>query len=320
MAVALGYVVGKVVVGRMMSALARRFGPAAGEEVAAETAAVAEAPPAPPPLKAQSYEELGQKPPCFLAGTLVKTPMGDRPIELLAPGELVLAYDFATGLVVARPVVGTMRNWTRFVVALTLGGEVVRTTREHRFWSPAAREWVAAGKLVPGTAVLTADGQPAAVECHRVYEAEAETYNFEVAELHTYFVGACGTLVHNAKQPPKVKPPSKYTYTNRTPTSIYEVYDPKTGKVVYVGKTEQTLAERLAQHQKSANKAHWEPNDYQIRSVKEGNWTEYETAAWEHHYIEKNGGKANLENRQVGIDKVKYTEYGKPQYGHNPCP
>ena len=38
-AVALGYVVGKVVVGRMMSALARRFGPAAGEEVAAETAA-----------------------------------------------------------------------------------------------------------------------------------------------------------------------------------------------------------------------------------------------------------------------------------------
>ena len=38
-AVALGYVVGKVVVGRMMSALTRRFGPAAGEEVAAETAA-----------------------------------------------------------------------------------------------------------------------------------------------------------------------------------------------------------------------------------------------------------------------------------------
>ena len=38
-AVALGYVVGKVVVGRLMTALARRFGPAAGEGVAAETAA-----------------------------------------------------------------------------------------------------------------------------------------------------------------------------------------------------------------------------------------------------------------------------------------
>ena len=38
-AVALGYVVGKVVVGRVMTALARRFGPAVGEDVAAGTAA-----------------------------------------------------------------------------------------------------------------------------------------------------------------------------------------------------------------------------------------------------------------------------------------
>ena len=38
-AVALGYAVGKVVVGPLLGALARRFGPAAGEAVAAETAA-----------------------------------------------------------------------------------------------------------------------------------------------------------------------------------------------------------------------------------------------------------------------------------------
>ena len=42
-AVALGYAVGKVVVGPALGALARRFGPAAGAAVAAEAAAAEEA-------------------------------------------------------------------------------------------------------------------------------------------------------------------------------------------------------------------------------------------------------------------------------------
>ena len=291
----------------------------AAEEAAEATAKAAED--AKKAAKAQNYEELGQKPPCFLAGTPVHTPAGARPIEELAAGDLVWAYDFGAGQVGARPVVGVMRNWTRFVVVLTLGGDVVRTTREHRFWVPDAQAWAAAAALAVGTRVLAVDGRPVRVEQHRMYEAEADTYNVEVAELHTYFVGTPGVLVHNAKQPKPFVPSKKFVKTTKVPTKIYQVTDPKTGKVKYVGQTiHPTVEERMGEHLTDPKKAHWEPDNYKIKEVKSGDWTPYEASVWEQHYIDKNGGKGKLENGRVEITKKKYDIYKDPKYGHAPCP
>jgi hypothetical protein len=300
-------VVGKVTTGAEEAADAARAAKAAEEARAA--------------ARAQTYEELAQKPPCFLAGTLVHTPAGPRAIEQLAAGELVWAYDFDNDIAVARPIVGVMRNWTRFVVSLTLAGDVVRTTREHRFWVPDAQAWMAAAELQEGMQLLTRDGQALRLEAHRVYEAEADTYNFEVAELHNYFVGAGGALVHNAKQPKPFVPSAKFSSTVKTPTKIYTVTDPKTGEVKYVGQTiHPTVDQRMAEHLEHPNKAHWEPDNYKIREVKSGNWTPYEASVWEQHYIDKNGGKAKLENARDEITKKKYDIYKDPKYGHNPCP
>lgn len=300
-------VVGKVTTGAEDAAEAARAAKATEEARAA--------------AKAQSYEELAQKPPCFLAGTLVHTLAGQRAIEHLVAGELVWAYDFGARQVVARPIVGIMRNWTRFVVVLTLAGDVVRTTREHRFWLPDAQAWVAAAELKVGARLLAVDGQRVHLEAHRVYEAEADTYNFEVAELHTYFVGAGGTLVHNAKQPKPFVPSTKFSSSVKTPTKIYTVTDPKTGQVKYVGQTSHpTVEQRMTEHLEHPNKAHWEPDNYKIREVQSGNWTPYEASTWEQHYIDKNGGKAKLENARDEITKKKYDIYKDPKYGHNPCP
>ncbi|HEX8504095.1 MAG TPA: PAAR-like protein, partial [Hymenobacter sp.] len=84
-------VVGKVTTGADEASDAARAAKAAEEAAAA---------------RAQTYEELAQKPPCFLAGTLVHTPAGTRAIEQLVAGELVWAYDFETGQAVPRPIVG----------------------------------------------------------------------------------------------------------------------------------------------------------------------------------------------------------------------
>ena len=250
-------VLGKVTTGTDEASGAARAAKAAEEAAAA---------------RAQTYEELAQKPPCFLAGTLVHTPAGARAIEQLVAGELVWAYDFESGQAVARHIVCTMRNWTRFVVSLTLANEVVRTTREHRFWSPDAQAWVAAAELATGTRLLAMDGKELRLEGHRVYEAEADTYNFEVAELHTYFVGASGTLVHNAKQPKPFVPSTKFSSTVKTPTKIYTMTDPKTGQVKYVGQTiHPTVEQRMGEHLEHPNKAHWEPDSYKIKEVKSGN-------------------------------------------------
>ena len=299
-------VVGKVTTGAEEATDAARAAKAAEEAAAA---------------RAQTYEELAQKPPCFLAGTLVHTLAGGRAIEQLSAGEMVWAYDFNTSQVVAQPSVGVMRNWTRFVVALTLAGDVVRTTREHRFWLPDEQAWIAAAELAVGARLLTVDGREVRLEGHRVYEAEADTYNFEVAELHTYFVGTSGTLVHNAKQPKPFVPSAKFSSTVKTPTKIYTVTDPKTGQVKYVGQTiHPTVEQRMTEHLEHPNKAHWERDNYRITEVKDGNWTPYEASVWEQHYIDKNGGKAKLENARVEITKKKYDIYKDPKYGHNPCP
>jgi hypothetical protein len=204
----------------------------------------------------------------------VHTPTGQRAIEHLVAGELVWAYDFAANQVTARPIAGTMRNWTRFVVVLTLDRSIVRTTREHRFWVPDAQTWVAAAELVVGTRLLTLDGQEARLVAHQVYEAEADTYNFEVTELHTYFVGTDGVLVHNAKQPKPFTPSTKFSSTVRTPTKIYTVTDPKTGEVKYVGQTiHATVEQRMAEHLEHPNKAHWEPDNYSLTKRRCGSST-----------------------------------------------
>ncbi len=62
LAVALGYVVGKVIVGRLMGALSRRIGPAAGEEVDAETAPAAVEVPLPEGIEADPRGVYGYMP------------------------------------------------------------------------------------------------------------------------------------------------------------------------------------------------------------------------------------------------------------------
>ncbi len=96
----------------------------------------------------------------------------------------------------------------------------------------------------------------------------------------------------------------------------------QTGKVEYVGQTTQGTQTRFEQHiaegQAKGNfKSEWgDPTKYKVETVKSGNWTPYESHAWEQHYIEKNGGKANLKNSKNAISEGKYNKFANQ---HNPC-
>jgi hypothetical protein len=54
------------------------------------------------------------------------------------------------------------------------------------------------------------------------------------------------------------------------------------------------------------------------KPVRSGKWTRYETAVWEQHYINQNGGVGGgqLINRINAITPEKIVLYSK---GHNPC-
>lgn len=130
-----------------------------------------------------------------------------KPIEDIRVGDLVWAWDCATGRLARRPVVRLFHHVDRSVLAVTVSGDDqvesrVESTVEHPFWVEGTG-WVAACQLRPGDRLRRIDGggRPTVAAVTRL-AAHADVYNFEVAGLHNYFVGSAGVLVHNESSSP----------------------------------------------------------------------------------------------------------------------
>ncbi|HYD79861.1 MAG TPA: polymorphic toxin-type HINT domain-containing protein [Paucimonas sp.] len=138
---------------------------------------------------------------CFIAGTLVHTPSGKKPIETVQVDDQVLAMNFATGRVEPRRVVRLFKNLNLRVLDIVVRNsanvqETISATTEHPFWV-IDKEWVPALELAAGDRLTTTAGETYEVVSVVDIGDATETYNFEVEELHNYFVGTSGVLVHN---------------------------------------------------------------------------------------------------------------------------
>ncbi|HJQ79816.1 MAG TPA: polymorphic toxin-type HINT domain-containing protein [Lacipirellulaceae bacterium] len=131
---------------------------------------------------------------CFVRGTSVWTKIGQRPIESLELGDLVLAQDVDTGQLAYKPVIGRTVRPPSAIVKISVGGEELQSTRGHPFWV-AGVGWRMAKEIEDG-AVL--HGITCAPRIEAVEPAiNAEAYNLVVADFNTYFVGESGILVHD---------------------------------------------------------------------------------------------------------------------------
>ncbi|MFR6400171.1 polymorphic toxin-type HINT domain-containing protein [Ruminococcus sp.] len=65
---------------------------------------------------------------CFAAGTMIETADGDRPIEEIQIGDLVLSANPETGEIAYKPVVNTYVHVTDTVLYLTIDEEIIETT------------------------------------------------------------------------------------------------------------------------------------------------------------------------------------------------
>ncbi len=164
---------------------------------------------------------------CFKEGTLVAclNESGEeirKPIESIAVGTLVLAYDEITGEKAYKPVLQLFRNETKqwCTVCVDVDGQEERviSTPGHKYYVPnntenrevglkqehesyitLSEKWVSACKLKVGDKVLLSDGKYGiiqSVEVEQLSKAET-TYNFEVEDFHTYYVGEQSVCVHN---------------------------------------------------------------------------------------------------------------------------
>jgi hypothetical protein len=140
---------------------------------------------------------------CFAAGTLVlcRDENGNethKKIEDVEAGDLVLAYDEETGTSDWKEVVRLFRGETSEWYRVKVDGERIACTAEHPFFV-VGKGFVPAKCLEAGDNCLLASGKYgiiSAVEAERLDTPEA-TYNFEVADYHTYYVGEQGVCVHN---------------------------------------------------------------------------------------------------------------------------
>ena len=123
---------------------------------------------------------------------------GDVPIEDIEAGDLVWAWDEATGDVSLKKVVETYINESCELVHLFINGEEIVTTANHPFYCPT-KGWSAACKLRAGDILVTVNGEYVVVERvqHELLDKPVMVYNFQVEVYHTYFVSNSRILVHN---------------------------------------------------------------------------------------------------------------------------
>ena len=164
-------------------------------------------------VKAMSKVDI---PDCFVAGTMVATEDGHKPIETIEVGDYVWATDEKTGETSLKQVVNTFINETTAVTHVTINGEVITSTQTHPYYV-VGRGWTLAGSLQAGDILVMLNGEKVVLELvqHEILETPVTTYNFEVADFHTYYVGTNNVLVHN-KCKVQISQKLEYVFGNAT--------------------------------------------------------------------------------------------------------
>lgn len=147
-------------------------------------------------VKSESKQPCG----CFAPGTLVLTEAGYRPIETIQVGDRVAAKSDVTNHVDWKAIEKVYYYDNREYFTLSLAAEQetfnITVTDDHPFWV-VGKGWINSVDLSLGDQIATRDGDPLRVVAWLPQDELGETYNFEVADYHSYFVSEFGAWVHN---------------------------------------------------------------------------------------------------------------------------
>ena len=166
------------------------------------------------------------------------TPTGAKPIAELAEGELVLAYNEATGHIGAYPITAVISHVDPEIALLTIddapstssGTETLQTTAEHPFYELEAAPWLPVGQtegrwtdaleLKAGDRIWQADGSSGVVQAVKVVPVQQRTYNLPLRlRIPSLWVTAngscpakkgvkpyCRLAFHGEQAPPETRP------------------------------------------------------------------------------------------------------------------
>lgn len=145
---------------------------------------------------------------CFVAGTIIDTPDGERAIETIETGDVVWTIDPATRErsegIVTDTHLHEMMEEPRFVIVLE-DGRRIEATATHPFFHPACGEFHPLDHFHAGDRVLDVDADTGLSDEVMILsvtprKGAVDEYNFDVEPHHNYIVS--GILVHNPKGSP----------------------------------------------------------------------------------------------------------------------
>lgn len=96
---------------------------------------------------------------CFTAGTKVLTDEGEKPIEDIDVGDMVLAKDEETGEQAYKEVTHLYRNEKDTTYKLSVGDQIIETTDNHPFWVDG-KGWILVVDLKVGGLIYLAALHP----------------------------------------------------------------------------------------------------------------------------------------------------------------
>ncbi|MFF2889045.1 polymorphic toxin-type HINT domain-containing protein [Paenibacillus sp. NPDC057967] len=138
---------------------------------------------------------------CFTAGTKVQTDEGEKNIEDIEVGDMVLAKDENNpdGELAYKEVTALYTNYRNDIIKLYIGDLLIETTDNHPFWVEG-KGWVLADELKVGDKLQKADGSSLTIDKVEfvILDEPVMVYNFTVADFHTYYVTDLGIWVHNS--------------------------------------------------------------------------------------------------------------------------
>ncbi|WP_103071755.1 polymorphic toxin-type HINT domain-containing protein [Aquimarina sediminis] len=133
---------------------------------------------------------------CFVEGTCITTDRGKVKIEQIAIGDKVLAFNSKNGKNEYQKVTNTVVNKVDYILKLKFHNEEIVTTEIHPFYVNG--DWILAEKLQVGTMVTTEKGRLKKIlSIERIKQVDTIVYNLEINNLHNFYVGENGILVHN---------------------------------------------------------------------------------------------------------------------------
>lgn len=124
---------------------------------------------------------------CLVAGTLVQTASGLKPVETIQIGDFVLSQDVETAQLALKPVLLTTIRPPKDTFEVVTPYQTIEATGGHNWWV-SGEGWVMTRNLLPNMQLHTATGTLTVAELNHNPQ-EQRTFNLVVDGFHTYFVG-----------------------------------------------------------------------------------------------------------------------------------